>query len=204
MCLLFGGNNEQKIKMETLTLFAQAVSNSDELQEKIRKGTDLILLSKKNGYDLTKIKINMGFDKHLKQVFTEIILKEICSGQIDNELMDKAVKKCKGDKILAEVKYVVWRLDEMRISTMYPFGVVVFSFIPFLFGCWFVSMMIGFIKSGIMTNSDGTTIYYSDSPIAFIKYIGLGVFVSLLLFWSTMYILKKVFKYWNWRKTTAV
>jgi hypothetical protein len=33
--------------MKTLTLFAQAVSNSDELQEKIRKGTDLILLSKK-------------------------------------------------------------------------------------------------------------------------------------------------------------
>ena len=36
-----------KDKMKTLTLFAQAVSNSDELQEKIRKGTDLILLSKK-------------------------------------------------------------------------------------------------------------------------------------------------------------
>ena len=49
----------------------------------------MILLSKKNGYDLTKIKINMGFDKQLKPVFTEIILEEICSGQINNELMNK-------------------------------------------------------------------------------------------------------------------
>ena len=92
--------------MKTLTLFAQAVSNSDELQEKIRKGTDLILLSKKNGYDLTKIEINRGFGKQLKPVFTEIILKEISSGQIDNELMGKAVKKVKGNKMLAEAKYV--------------------------------------------------------------------------------------------------
>ena len=209
MCLLFGGNNEQKIKMETLTLFAQAVSNSDELQEKIRKGTDLILLSKKNGYDLTKIKINMGFDEHLKQVFTEIILEEICSGQINNELMNKAVNKCKGDKILAEVKYVTWRLDEMKISTIIPFGGMIFSVIPFLAGWWFVSMMIGFIKSGIMTiygkgNSDGTTIYYSESPIAFIIYIGLGVFVSLLMFGLTMLTLKRVFKYWKWKKTSTV
>jgi len=198
-----------KDKMKTLTLFAQAVSNNDELQEKIRKGTDLILLSKKNGYDLTKIEINMGFDKQLKPVFTEIILKEINSGKIDNELMDKAVKKGKGNKMLAEVKYIAWRLDEMKISTMYPFGALVFSFIPFLFGCWFASLMNGFIKSGIMTiygkgNSGGTTIHYAESPIAFIIYIGIGVFASLLMFWSTMYMLKRVFKYWNWRKTTAV
>ena len=195
--------------MKKINLFAQAVMNSDELQEKIRRGTDLILLSKKIGYDLTKVEINTGFDKHLKHVFTEIVLKEICSGQVDNELMDKAVKKCKGDKMLAEVKYVAWRLDEMKISTIKPFGCVIFSVITFLVGCWFVSMMIGFIKSGIMTiygkgNSGGTTIYYSESPIAFIMYIGLGVFASLLMFWATIWALKRAFKYWSWRKITNV
>ena len=195
--------------MEKINLFAQAVINSDELQEKIRMGTDLILLSKKTGHDLTKVEINTGFDKHLKHVFSEIVLKEICSGQIDNELMGKAVKKCKGDKVFAEVKYIAWRLDEMKISTLHPFGAVIFSSIPFLLGCWFVSIMIGFIKSGVMTiygkgNSGGTTIHYAESPIAFIIYIGIGVFAALLMFWSTVYMLKRVFKYWNWRKTTAV
>ena len=195
--------------MKTLTLFAQAVSNSDELQEKIRKGTDLILLSKKNGYDLTKIEINRGFDKQLKPVFTEIILKEISSGQIDNELMGKAVKKGKGNKMLAEAKYVAWRLGEMRISLKVPFLIIIFSFIPFLVGSWFASLMNGFIKSGVMTiygkgNSDGTIIHYAESPIQFIIYIGVGVFGSLLMFGASMLLLSIVFKYWNWRKTTTV
>ena len=195
--------------MKTLTLFAQAVSNSDELQEKIRKGTDLILLSKKNGYDLTKIKINMGFDKQLKPVFTEIILKEISSGKIDNELMDKAVKKGKGNQMLAEVKYVAWRLDEMRISLLKPIPIIIFSFIPFLVGWTFASWMNGFIKSGVMTiygkgNSGGTIIHYAESPIEFIIYIGVGVFGSLLMFGACIFLLRRVFKYWNWRKTTTV
>jgi hypothetical protein len=195
--------------MKKINLFAQALINSDELQEKIRRGTDLILLSKKIGYDLTKVEINTGFDKHLKHVFTEIVLKEICSGQVDNELMGKAVKKCKGDKVLAEVKYVDWRLDEMKISTFIPFGAVIFSSIPFLVGCWFVSMMIGFINSGIMTikseaKSGGTTIYYSESPIVFIINIGFVGFAALLMFWATIWALKRVFKYWSWRKITNV
>ena len=170
-------------------------------------GTDLILLSKKIGYDLTKVEINTGFDKHLKHVFAEIVLKEICSGQVDNELMGKAVKKCKGDKVLAEVKYVDWRLDEMKISTFIPFGAVIFSSIPFLVGCWFVSMMIGFINSGIMTikspgKSGGTIIYYSESPIVFIINIGFVGFAALLMFWATIWALKRAFKYWSWRKIT--
>jgi hypothetical protein len=193
--------------MKKINLFAQAVINSNELQEKIRRGTDLILLSKKIGYDLTKVEINTGFDKHLKHVFAEIVLKEICSGQVDNELMGKAVKKCKGDKVLAEVKYVDWRLDEMKISTFIPFGAVIFSSIPFLVGCWFVSMMIGFINSGIMTikspgKSGGTIIYYSESPIVFIINIGFVGFAALLMFWATIWALKRAFKYWSWRKIT--
>ena len=195
--------------MKKINLFAQAVMNSDELQEKIRRGTDLILLSKKIGYDLTKVEINTGFDKHLKHVFAEIVLKEICSGQVDNELMGKAVKKCKGDKVLAEVKYVDWRLDEMKISTFIPFGAVIFSSIPFLVGCWFVSMMIGFINSEIMTikspgKSGGTIIYYSESPIVFIINIGFVGFAALLMFWATIWALKRAFKYWSWRKITNV
>ena len=41
-------------------------------------------------------------------------------------------KKCKGDKMLAEVKYVAWRLDEMKISTIIPFGGMIFSVIPLI------------------------------------------------------------------------
>jgi len=41
--------------------------------------------------------------------------------------MGKAVKKVKGNKMLAEAKYVAWRLDEMRISLIVPFPLIIFS-----------------------------------------------------------------------------
>ena len=123
--------------------------------------------------------------------------------------MGKAVKKGKGNKMLAEAKYVAWRLGEMRISLKVPFLIIIFSFITFLVGCWFASLMNGFIKSGVMTiygkgNSGGTIIHYAESPIQFIIYIGVGVFGSLLMFGASMLLLSIVFKYWNWRKTTTV
>ena len=111
--------------------------------------------------------------------------------------------------MLAEAKYVAWRLGEMRISLKVPFLIIIFSFITFLVGCWFASLMNGFIKSGVMTiygkgNSGGTIIHYAESPIQFIIYIGVGVFGSLLMFGASMLLLSIVFKYWNWRKTTTV
>jgi len=123
--------------------------------------------------------------------------------------MGKAVKKVKGNKMLAEAKYVAWRLDEMRISLIVPFPLIIFSFIPFLVGSWFASIINGFIKSGVMTiygkgNSDGTIIHYAESPILFIIYIGFGVVGALLMFGSCMWLLIRVFKYWNWRKTATV
>ena len=46
---------------ETLTNFRKAVSDSTDLQEKIKGGADLVALGKVNGYDFTLEELNTGW-----------------------------------------------------------------------------------------------------------------------------------------------
>ena len=45
---------------ETLTNFRQAVSESTDLQEKVKAGADLVALGKENGYDFSQEELNDG------------------------------------------------------------------------------------------------------------------------------------------------
>ena len=46
---------------ETLTNFRQAVSESTDLQEKVRGGADLVALGKENGYEFSQEELNAGW-----------------------------------------------------------------------------------------------------------------------------------------------
>ncbi len=46
---------------QTLTNFRQAVSESTDLQEKVRGGADLVALGKENGYDFTLEELESGW-----------------------------------------------------------------------------------------------------------------------------------------------
>ena len=46
---------------ETLTNFRKAVSDSTDLQEKVKAGADLVTLGKENGYDFTQEELNTGW-----------------------------------------------------------------------------------------------------------------------------------------------
>ena len=46
---------------ETLTNFRQAVSDSTDLQEKVKAGADLVALGKENGYDFTREELESGW-----------------------------------------------------------------------------------------------------------------------------------------------
>ena len=46
---------------ETLTNFRQAVSESTDLQEKVKAGADLVALGKENGYDFSQEELNTGW-----------------------------------------------------------------------------------------------------------------------------------------------
>ena len=46
---------------ETLTNFRQAVSDSNDLQEKVKAGADLVALGKENGYEFTQEELNSGW-----------------------------------------------------------------------------------------------------------------------------------------------
>ena len=46
---------------ETLTNFRQAVSDSSDLQEKVKAGADLVALGKENGYDFTLEELESGW-----------------------------------------------------------------------------------------------------------------------------------------------
>jgi predicted ribosomally synthesized peptide with nif11-like leader len=46
---------------ETLTNFRQAVSESTDLQEKVKAGADLVALGKENGYEFTQEELNTGW-----------------------------------------------------------------------------------------------------------------------------------------------
>ena len=43
---------------QTLTNFRQAVSESTDLQEKVKAGADLVALGKENGYDFSQEELN--------------------------------------------------------------------------------------------------------------------------------------------------
>ena len=46
---------------ETLTNFRKAVSDSTDLQEKVKGGADLVALGKENGYEFSQEELNAGW-----------------------------------------------------------------------------------------------------------------------------------------------
>ena len=46
---------------QTLTNFRQAVSDSTDLQDKIKGGADLVTLGEENGYEFTQEELNTGW-----------------------------------------------------------------------------------------------------------------------------------------------
>ena len=51
---------------ETLTSFRKAVSDSADLQEKVKAGADLVALGKENGYEFTLEELESGW-KQLRE-----------------------------------------------------------------------------------------------------------------------------------------
>ena len=48
---------------ETLTKFRQAVSESTDLQEKVKADADLVALGKENGYEFTQEELNASWEE---------------------------------------------------------------------------------------------------------------------------------------------
>ena len=48
---------------ETLSNFRNAVSESTDLQEKVKAGADLVALGKENGYEFTQEELNSGWEE---------------------------------------------------------------------------------------------------------------------------------------------
>ena len=48
---------------ETLTNFRQAVSESTDLQEKVKAGADLVALGKENGFEFTQEELETGWEE---------------------------------------------------------------------------------------------------------------------------------------------
>ena len=72
---------------ETLTSFRQAVSESTDLQEKVKAGADLVALGKENGYEFTREELNDGW-KQLQESdegLTEFELDVVSGGQRGGE-----------------------------------------------------------------------------------------------------------------------
>ncbi len=55
--------NVHKHMNETLTKFRQAVSDSSDLQEKIKGGADLVALGKENGYEFTQEELDASWQE---------------------------------------------------------------------------------------------------------------------------------------------
>jgi len=69
--------------IETLTKFKNAVSDSTDLQEKVKAGADLVALGKENGCDFTQEELNSGW-KELQESdegLTEFELDVVSGGQ---------------------------------------------------------------------------------------------------------------------------
>ena len=68
---------------ETLTKFRNAVSDSTDLQEKVKAGADLVTLGKENGYEFSQEELNDGW-KQLQESdegLTEFELDVVSGGQ---------------------------------------------------------------------------------------------------------------------------
>ena len=48
---------------ETLTNFRKAVSDSTDLQEKVKAGADLVALGKENGYEFSQEELNASWEE---------------------------------------------------------------------------------------------------------------------------------------------
>ena len=48
---------------DTLTKFRNAVSESTDLQEKVKAGADLVALGKENGYEFTQEELETGWEE---------------------------------------------------------------------------------------------------------------------------------------------
>ena len=48
---------------QTLTNFRKAVSDSTDLQEKVKGGADLVALGKENGYEFTQEELNASWEE---------------------------------------------------------------------------------------------------------------------------------------------
>ena len=68
---------------QTLTNFRQAVSESTDLQEKVKAGADLVALGKENGYDFTQEELNTGWKElqESEEGLTEFELDVVSGGQ---------------------------------------------------------------------------------------------------------------------------
>ena len=69
---------------QTLTNFRQAVSDSTDLQEKVKAGADLVALGKENGYEFSQEELNAGW-KELQESdegLTEFELDVVSGGQV--------------------------------------------------------------------------------------------------------------------------
>ena len=68
---------------ETLTKFRQAVSDSSDLQDKIKGGADLVALGKENGYDFSQEELNSGWKElqESEEGLTEFELDVVSGGQ---------------------------------------------------------------------------------------------------------------------------
>jgi len=68
---------------QTLTNFRQAVSESTDLQEKVKAGADLVTLGKENGYEFSQEELNSGWEElqESDEGLTEFELDVVSGGQ---------------------------------------------------------------------------------------------------------------------------
>ena len=72
-----------RLMNETLNKFRNAVSDSTDLQEKVKAGADLVTLGKENGYDFTQEELNSGWEElqESDEGLTEFELDVVSGGQ---------------------------------------------------------------------------------------------------------------------------
>ena len=68
---------------ETLTKFRNAVSESTDLQEKVKAGADLVTLGKENGYEFSQEELTAGWEQlqDSDEGLTEFELDVVSGGQ---------------------------------------------------------------------------------------------------------------------------
>jgi len=72
-----------RLMNQTLTNFRKAVSESTDLQEKVRGGADLVALGKENGYEFTQEELNASWKElqESEEGLTEFELDVVSGGQ---------------------------------------------------------------------------------------------------------------------------